>query len=381
MFLKDLIERLENNTKLYVGYPPNTVFDYSEIYPILKYSINNLGDPFGLKNAFSTHEFEKEVIDWFLSLYSKNKQGWGYVTSGGTEGNLFGLWNAREKLKNPILYFSTSAHFSIQKIARMLNLEYKIVQSTPQGEMDYDDLNKSIIEKRDAIIVATLGTTMTSSIDNVIFISNILKAKNITSYIHADAAIDGMILPFIQSNIAHQFEDGIESIAISGHKVIGSPMPCGVVLCKKNYISDHTEIDYVRNTDPTITTSRNGVTPVILWYALYKYGKKGFTELISNCIKNAELFCSLLNQNNIKAWRFDHSITIVLDKLPSAITTKWHAPSNDKYTALFALPKLTSEMVSELIKDIQHFRSYESLNDNSTTTMYPKLTELIKLND
>ena len=101
-----LKNKLENNLSFYAGYPQNTQFDYSALDEFLKYPMNNVGDPFDLTSSFGCQEFEIQAIEWFLKLYGSNiNNGWGYVTTGGTEGILFGLWHAREYLKNPIAYF------------------------------------------------------------------------------------------------------------------------------------------------------------------------------------------------------------------------------------------------------------------------------------
>ena len=42
-----------------------------------------------------------------------------------------------------------------------------------------------------------------------------------------------MILPFVDDPPPWNFAAGIDSIAISGHKMIGSPLPCGVALARK----------------------------------------------------------------------------------------------------------------------------------------------------
>jgi len=39
-----------------------------------------------------------------------------------------------------------------------------------------------------------------------------------------------MILPFVPHPQPWDFRAGIDSISISGHKMIGAPLPCGVVL-------------------------------------------------------------------------------------------------------------------------------------------------------
>ncbi len=376
-----LMKRLENNISVYAGYPPNTKFDYSELYQFLKFPINNLGDPFKLEHPFSTQEYEQEVIKWFLKLYSNNGQGWGYVTNGGSEGILFGMWNGREKMNNPIVYFSEYAHYCAAKNARILNLEYKVIKSDEKGEIDYTDFEKNITPNRDAIIVASLGSTVTSSIDDVKKMIDILRSKHINYYIHGDAAIDGIILPFVNTPKAYKFDDGIESISISGHKIIGSPIPCGVLLTQTNYIFGDNKIDVAQIRDTTITGSRNGFTALILWYAIKKYGKKGFTSFIHDCLKNADLYCHLLNENEIKAWRFPHGICLVLDKLPKVITQKWRVPSNNVYTSLIALPKLSSNMLNEIIHDIHDFKQYGKLSKEKPALLFPEYSADIALED
>ena len=81
-------------------------------------------------------------------------------------------------------------------------------------------------------------------------------------YLHADAALSGMILPFVDAPQPYSFADGIDSISVSGHKMIGSPMPCGIVLAKRSNVSRiSVEIDYISAKDQTISGSRNGHTP------------------------------------------------------------------------------------------------------------------------
>ena len=57
------------------------------------------------------------------------------------------------------------------------------------------------------------------------------------SYIHADAALSGMILPFVDDPQPYGFDSGFDSVSVSGHKMIGAPLPCGVALTRKHYVS------------------------------------------------------------------------------------------------------------------------------------------------
>jgi histidine decarboxylase len=378
-FIEKLIERFEHNKKLNAGYPVNNDFDYSELYPLLQYCINNIGDPFTLKGPFSTHEYECELIKWFLRLYSSTGDGWGYVTTGGSEGVLFGMWNGREKLKNAIVYYSEYAHYCVPKFTRLLNLDSKVIKSQANGEMDYQNFEMNLEKDKAAIVIATLGSTMTSSIDNVSKIIDILKSKNIQYYIHGDGAIDGMILPFIETDISFKLDDGIDSVSISGHKVIGAPIPCGVVLTKENHIAHTEKIEYIKDMDATITGSRSGFAAVLLWYAIKKTGLKGFEEKVHTYIEKAKRYCDIFNDNQIKAWRFKHAITVVLEQIPVEVSKKWRAPSYKNFTTLTALPKLTDEMVFEIIRQVQYYRLNDHLPVGLPTLAYPEISDDIAI--
>ena len=106
------------------GYPVNQDFDYSELYPLLAFAANNLGDPFGHSRYQSnTHETEREVVHAIAELMRlPAEEAWGYVTAGGTEGNMYGIYVGREMLRQPIAYFSQDTHYSVIKILHILNI-------------------------------------------------------------------------------------------------------------------------------------------------------------------------------------------------------------------------------------------------------------------
>jgi glutamate/tyrosine decarboxylase-like PLP-dependent enzyme len=63
-----------------------------------------------------------DVLDWFARLW-EIEDYWGYITSGGTEGNLHGILLGRENFKDGILYASQESHYSIFKAARMYRMD------------------------------------------------------------------------------------------------------------------------------------------------------------------------------------------------------------------------------------------------------------------
>lgn len=371
--------RLKNNTALYAGYPPNTNFDYSELSWALEYSMNNIGDPFDMKSGMSSHEYEQAVILWFLKLLGSNiHESWGYTTTGGTEGIIFGMWKARDSFPGGIAYISDQAHYAMKKSACILNIPCIVIKTDALGQMDYHDFEKKLDKSKPAIVIATLGTLMTSAKDDVKKIRTITTSKNIPCYIHADAAFDGMVLPFVETEFAYRLDQEIDSISISGHKLIGSPIPCGIVLIKRKYLDNNDHIIYINNFDCTISGSRSSLAPLILWSAIKKHGAEGYKKFVTQCIQRAENYCQQFNQNGISAWRFKDAVTIVLEKQHELFRRKWRAPTDEKHTTLMALPKLTNEMIQEIINDILSIKNTGQLSRQAEFLM-PKFTDDIQL--
>jgi len=234
--LKNFYDKISERSKNYIGYPVATDYDYTEIYPFLQYSINNVGDPFVESNDMHCKAFEREVVDFYANFFNAPKDNhWGYVTNGGSEGNLYGLYLARELYPNGIVYYSEATHYSVQKNLHLLNMDSIVIRSQPNGEMDYEDLAEmlQLNRQKSVIIMANIGTTMTEAKDHVPTIRGILKKYAIkSSYIHCDAALAGSYLPLLGAT-DFDFNNGADSIAIRGHKFLGSPTANGYILVKK----------------------------------------------------------------------------------------------------------------------------------------------------
>jgi len=356
--IDELLTKLIQEKDRVIGYPVAKDFDYSRLYEFLEHPINNVGDPYE-DNTYKvqTHEMEREVVDFFAQLFRADPTDyWGYVTNGGSESNLYGLYLARELHPKAMVYFSESTHYSVRKNIHLLNLPSITIRAQENGELDYEDLENTLQLNRDkpAIILTTFGTTMTEAKDDVSKVKRILKKLAIQNhYIHCDAALAGSYGAFIVPRVPYDFQDGADSISISGHKFIGSPFPSGVIIAKRS-LRDRIarSVSYIGSLDTTITGSRNGHSPLFLWYAIKNMGIKGLKDRYLRSLEIAEYCKDELAKIDIHAWSNKGAITVVLPKVPDAIKEKWQLATDD-ITHVICMPNVTKKQIDEFIKDLK----------------------------
>lgn len=344
-----------------IGYPESADFDYTLLERFMRFSINNCGDWSEYCNyLLNSFEFEKEVMVYFAELFKiPFEESWGYVTNGGTESNMFGCYLGREIFPDGTLYYSKDTHYSVAKIVKLLRIKSQVVESLPNGEVDYDDLMAKIAKdnEKHPIIFANIGTTVRGAIDDIHLIQQRLKEagfKREDYYLHADAALSGMILPFVNEPQGFTFADGIDSIGVSGHKMIGSPIPCGIVVAKKKNVDRiSVEIDYISAHDKTITGSRNGHTPMMMWEAIKSHTPADWRRRIERSLHMAQYAVDRMQKAGINAWRNKNSITVVFP-CPSEAVWKKHclATSNEVAHLITTAHHLDTSQIDALIDDI-----------------------------
>ena len=275
-----------------------------------------------------------------------------------------------------MVYYSEDTHYSVSKILRALHVRSIMIKSQSDGRIDLEDLAATIGIHRDVppIIVANIGTTMKGAIDDLLGIRTILRELAIPrSYIHADAALHGMILPFVDDPQPWNFAAGVDSIAISGHKFIGSPIPCGVVLARKanvDRIARH--IEYVGTLDTTLSGSRNGITPLYLWYALQTVGLDGFRRRAEGCLEVADYAIERLEPLGVHPWRHRNSPIVVFDRPEDAsLASRWQLAVNGPVTHLITMPHVTRERVDALVDDLAASLSASASASSSASEARP----------
>ena len=353
--IETLLANMQGNSKIAMGYPTAKDYDYSALYPFLSMPINNCGDPFAESTyKVQTHNVEREVVSFVAELFRAPKDDhWGYVTNGGTEGNLYGLYLARETFPTAKAYFSKAAHYSIKKNLNILRIETVEIDTDETDAMDLEDLKRKLDPNSPAIIMATCGTTMKQGRDDISQIKSILSDRNIAHYIHCDAALDGMIAPFLEDRPKFDFVDGADSIAVSGHKFIGCPIPCGVVVCKRELVDAISNyIPYIHGRDETITGSRNGITPLFLWYAIRETSKEGLGKRVQDSVEKARYAQKKMIEAGIDAKLNKDTITVTFPKPSNELVQKWQLATQSDYAHILTVPGVSYEIIDSFVNEL-----------------------------
>lgn len=110
---RETAHRTAEQTANFLGYQANMGGNYEVISAFLSSSVNNIGDPFEA-GSFTVNSkwMERNVLDYYASLWNAKwphdpkdpETYWGYVlTMGSSEGNLYGMWNARDYLEGKFM--------------------------------------------------------------------------------------------------------------------------------------------------------------------------------------------------------------------------------------------------------------------------------------
>lgn len=368
--------RLKERTQLHLGYPYNLDFDFSNLQNLQKYSINNLGDPW-VESNYGVHsrEFEIGILDWFAKLWDIEKENmWGYVTNCGTEGNLHGVLVGREALPNGILYCSKETHYSVPKAASMYRMDCVQIDTIESGAIDLQKLKVALQEGkeqgREAIITVSVGTTVRGAVDDLDGVLATLAEVGYSEdqfYIHVDGALFGLMLPFIKEGPTISFARPIGSISVSGHKFIGAPVPCGVVMTRKRHINNlSSDIEYLNSKDATIMGSRNGHAALYLWYAISMKGVSGLRKDVLLCLKNSNFLKDLLVEAGIDCMLNALSCTVVFERPTNQeFIRKWQLACEKKVAHVVVMPNVSQAKLQTFVDELVASRQSESCVDGN----------------
>ncbi|MBR5662317.1 MAG: hypothetical protein IKX00_01535 [Bacilli bacterium] len=367
-FTQDLVNQHKIDHDYMFGYPANMQKD-SYVIRYLRYLESKLYFTNSCGNAYSQGNYRMNNAKQELEVIEKVKENlglnmddfWGYITMGGTEGNMWGIREGFNNFPNGILYYSDASHYSVTKMSDMIRApKHEIIESTNE-KINIEKLIERIkinyqTSMAPAILLLTFGTTTLGSIDDIDIICERLNELGIPHYIHVDAALYGGIPNNQISSPAEKFRllnsTDIDSISISFHKYVGSQKSNGVLLSKSKKYDKF--IDYIGNNDVTFCGSRDFPT-----FSLQQRIEELYHRTNPDVyIENVRYFEKLLIDNNIyyiKGIEFGN--IFVINKPNEEICKKYQLATFMKdgieYAHVIIFPyhnkKIMNELVNELV--------------------------------
>ncbi len=363
-------QRMRAAHRTHLGYPYNLSFGPGVPVTFQHFLINNLGDPYvGSHYASEVCGLEREAISWLMRLWgcSNVEDYWGSIGASGTEGNIWGLYLGREALPDAVLLHGADAHYSIPKAARIQRIAAIEVPSNPQGEIDLAALASTITELdgRAVILALTCGTTMKGAHDDIAGALGVLDAAGYDRdrrYVHVDGALNAMVVPFLQAApdaIRPTFALGIDSISTSGHKMIGTPMPCGALVARKEHVDRIARaISYLKSNDTTLMGSRNGHAVLSIWSRLFGHGYAGYAQNALTCSLKAQALATRLRASGRHVLCNPHSLTVVFDEPDASVVKHYQLASSNGLAHAIVMPNVTDDLIDRFATDYLNWHKW-----------------------
>jgi aromatic-L-amino-acid decarboxylase len=267
-------------------------------------------------------ELESLTLDWFRTMLGLPAGLFGVIQDTASSSTLVALAAAREAVPGLEvrerglvgqarlrLYASAHAHSSVEKAGLVLGVGREGFRAVPVDRdfrMDPGALAAAILEDRARgltpfAVVATVGTTSTTSIDPVGRIADIAAAQGL--WLHVDAAYGGSAA--VDPAMRHVLDgcDRADSIVINPHKWLFVPMDLSVLYTRRPETMKAAFSlvpEYLRTAEDVPNLMDYGVSlgrrfrALKFWMVLRAFGSEGLARRIRAHVALAARFRSWL---------------------------------------------------------------------------------------
>jgi aromatic-L-amino-acid/L-tryptophan decarboxylase len=255
-------------------------------------------------------ELEEVTLDWLRQMIGLPASFSGVLYDTASTSSLCAIAAAREaappgRLR---LYASEQAHSSIEKSALTLGLGRAATRAIPSDaefRMEAAALAAAIAEDRAAghqpfCVVATVGTTSTTSIDPVPQIADLCEREKL--WLHVDAAYGGSaaVLPEMKWILAGA--ERADSLVVNPHKWLFVPVDLSVLYCRRMDVlkaAFSLVPEYLRTSEETVRNYMDygpqlgrRFRALKLWFVMRYFGVEGIAARLRHHIVMAQEFAA-----------------------------------------------------------------------------------------
>ncbi len=261
---------------------------------LLAATLNSVG--FLWRTAPASTELEGVVLDWTAKLLGL-PDGWhGHIEDTASTGTMAAMIAARETTGRNEVVCSEQTHSAVEKGARMLGMELRKVATDDAFRLCVDALGDL---SQTALVVATVGTTASASVDPVPAIADACEAAG--TWLHVDGAYAGSAMVCREFRWAFAGVQRADSLVVNPHKWLLTPMDCSLLWTSRPAdlrAAFSLVPEFLRTPDAEDALSLSEYGPALgrrfralkLWAVLRCYGRRGLQEHIRRGVALAELF-------------------------------------------------------------------------------------------
>ncbi len=277
-------------------------------------------------------ELEQVALDWLRQMLGLPRPLFGVINDTASSGSLYALAAAREAIPDlqirqsgmsgrsdvPKLryYASQEAHSSIDKAGIVLGIGQSGLRKIGVDDafrMDVAQLERAIQEDiaagyRPFAVVATVGTTSTTSVDPVPAIADVCERYDL--WLHVDGAYGGSaaVDPGMRWVLAGC--ERADTLVVNPHKWLFTPIDCSVFYTRKPDVvkaAFSLVPEYLRNTEssgdevPNLmdygTSLGRRFRSLKLWMIMRYFGQAGLAARIHEHIRLAQLVARWIDES------------------------------------------------------------------------------------
>ena len=247
----------------------------------------------------SLHRYEVEVVDMLLDLLRAPDRAGGSTTSGGTETNVMAVKTARDWAREhkpvataPEMIVPRTAHPSFDKAAHLLGVRVVRMAESPNFGANVEAM-ASAVNENSVMLVASAPPYPYGECDPVARIAALAREHNL--WMHVDACLGGMILPFARDIDASvpEFDfaiPGVTSISVDLHKYGYATKGVSALLLRDAALERFQRTTFedwpagVYST-PNISGSRSGGAIASAWAVMRYLGRDGYREVVGRLMQ------------------------------------------------------------------------------------------------